>query len=414
MTTIQDGVHGRIRLCDLALDLIETPQVQRLRNISQLGTVDYVYPSSNHTRFEHTLGVYYLLQKALQRLDIDTRTEKHLIAASILHDVGHSPFSHTFEHVVYEHTGCYHDDVEVFLRGTEVENVLRNHGLDFDTVTDFINGNGKYGSLISGKLDVDRMDYLVRDAAHTGVPYGTIDHEYLLDSLVFYDDVLAVKHESIQSAENLLIARALMEPTVYRHHVSRITGSMLSRACQAIIRDTTITAEEIRRMDDYEFTSIMRETTRSQPMASRLQQRNLFKRAIWTDINTILRDMIGLSVNEERQIEREIVSEGDTITNNDVIVDSPSYPSIKESDAQVLVNNTLQPLQEESPLVNAIIDRNYKQWRFGVYAPEESVDEVKQAAMNVLNIESEEHTMITSSPPRSEGQLHVEHGHNVD
>lgn len=398
MTTIQDGVHGRIQLSELAIDLIETPQMQRLRNISQLGTVDYVFPSANHTRFEHTLGVYHLAKKASQRLGIDKKDKEHVLAAAVLHDVGHSPFSHTFEEVIYNETGCYHDDVEEFLKNTEVETVLEDYELDFDRVTRLINGDGKYGTVISGELDVDRMDYLVRDASHTGVPYGTIDHEYLLDSLVFHNGVLAIKNGSIQSAENLLIARALMEPSVYRHHVARITASMLSRACQLLLEEQVCEASGIRKMDDYDFISAIRGNNSTNGLAKRLQTRNLFKRAVWTDLETIDERLVGLSLSEEKELAGRIANNaGDNVTINDVIVDSPSYPSVKETNTKVLVNDELRSLSDESPLVNAIIDRNYKQWRVGVYAPERVVDDVQEAAISVLQINNSGDAVIQSS-----------------
>mgnify|MGYP002761195355 FL=1 len=192
MVTIKDSVHDHIAIEGIAADLLDTPAVQRLRRLRQLGTVGLVYPSANHTRFEHSLGVYHLARAALDRLGIAGRRRKRLEAAAILHDVGHTPFSHNIESVVARRTGRMHDEVDDLLGEGEIARILALHDVDPAAVTDLIAGDGEFGSLISGELDVDRMDYLVRDAHHTGVPYGTIDAERLLRELTFVDGELVL------------------------------------------------------------------------------------------------------------------------------------------------------------------------------------------------------------------------------
>ena len=166
MKSIKDSVHDHIEVRGVARDLLDTPPVQRLRHLTQLGTVTLVYPSANHTRFEHSLGVYHLADEALGHLGIEGQQAERVRAAALLHDVGHGPYSHNLEPLTYRRTGKWHDDVHGLVGTGGVARVLTDHGLNPDVVADLVAGDGKLGQLVSGELDVDRMDYLVRDAHH--------------------------------------------------------------------------------------------------------------------------------------------------------------------------------------------------------------------------------------------------------
>ncbi|OYR85118.1 phosphohydrolase, partial [Halorubrum distributum] len=164
MKAIKDSVHGHVRLGEVAAELVDTPAFQRLRHIKQLSTVRLVYPSANHTRFEHSLGVYHLARSAIEGLDVDDDTAAHVRAAAMLHDVGHGPYGHQTEGIIRRATGRDHDDVRWLLTDAdrEVCQVLERNGLDPERVAALIDGEGALGPLVSGELDVDRMDYLVR------------------------------------------------------------------------------------------------------------------------------------------------------------------------------------------------------------------------------------------------------------
>ena len=137
MKTIKDSVHDHIEVVGVANDLLDTHAVQRLRHITQLGTARLVYPSANHTRFEHSLGVYHLAREALTNLGIEGVQAERVRAAALLHDIGHSPYSHTIEELIHRRTGKYHDDVHDLLADTEVGDILREHDLDPDTIAVF-------------------------------------------------------------------------------------------------------------------------------------------------------------------------------------------------------------------------------------------------------------------------------------
>jgi hypothetical protein len=388
MVTIKDSVHDHIEVEGVAAALLDTPTVQRLRAVRQLGTVHLVYPSANHTRFEHSLGVYHLASRALAQLGIEGQAAERVRAAALLHDVGHGPYSHNVEAVTHRHTGKYHDDVADLLASGAVGDVLREYGLDPDRVAGLVAGEGQFGQLVSGELDVDRMDYLVRDAHHTGVPYGTIDHERLVRELRFADGELVLDEGNVQTAESLLIARALMTPTVYQHHVARIGKAMLRRAAERLLETPDVDATRLRRMDDAAFTVALRSTPETATYADRLADRDLFKRAVWAERPAVPDRLLDADHERVVDLERAVADAAD-VDRESVILDVPPAPSMTESSTRVLVNGDVRRLGEASPLVGALERAQRHQWRLGVYAPEERRDQVGRAAVDVLDLEVE-------------------------
>jgi hypothetical protein len=347
-----------------------------------------VYPSANHTRFEHSLGVYHLACEALSQLGIEGRAAERVHAAAILHDVGHGPYSHNVEDVIERHTGKYHEDVDDVIGSGAVGEALREHDLEPDRVAGLIRGEGRYGGLVSGELDVDRMDYLVRDAHHTGVPYGTIDSGRLVRELRFVDGELVLGEGNVQTAESLLVARALMNPTVYSHHVARIGKSMLRRGAERLIESGTTTSEELRRMDDHDLFVALRTTEATERIAARLSRRELFKRAVWSELRDVPDDLLGLSYEEVAEYEAEIADRAG-VAPRDVILDVPGHPRMTESTSRVVVGGEIRRLEDQSPLVRTLRQVQLNQWRLGVYAPEGTTDRVGHAAEAVLGLETD-------------------------
>ncbi len=386
MVTIKDSVHDHIQVDGVAAALLETQPVQRLRHIKQLGTVHLVYPSANHTRFEHSLGVYHLADRALDHLDIDGVSAERLRAAALLHDVGHGPYSHNIESVTHRHTGKYHDEVHGLLGSGDVGEVLDDHGLDPSRIADLVAGDGQYGQLVSGELDVDRMDYLVRDAHHTGVPYGTIDHERLVRQLTFVDGELVLAEGNVQTAESLLLARALMNPTVYQHHVARIAKAMLRRGAERLLDLTETTAADLRRMDDHDLLVALRTTPATTELARRLRTRDLYKRAVWAELDAVPDDIVDADYGAMSDLESAIADRAG-LSSGSVIVDVPGRPSMTESTSRVLVSGEMRQLGKQSPLVSALRTAGKQQWRLGVYASPETTDRVGRAAVEVLGLD---------------------------
>jgi HD superfamily phosphohydrolase len=386
MKAIKDSVHDHVSVCDLAADLLDTPEVQRLRYIKQLSTVRLVYPSANHTRFEHSLGVYHLAQEALSQLGVGESRAKAVRAAALLHDVGHGPYGHQTEGIIQRRLGRHHDEVGDLLAQGRLATVLEAHGLDPEEVAALVAGEGKVGQLVAGELDVDRMDYLVRDAHHTGVPYGTIDHSRLLAALQFRDGDLVLSAGNVQTAEGTLVARALMNATVYRHHVSRIAGAMLERAGERLLDATDLTTEAFARMTDDRLLAALRDCETTADAARRLERRDLYKRAVWAKLDDAPESVVAADHERIRELEREVAAVAD-VAPEAVVVDTPGEPSMPETSTRVVVDGEVRKLADESPLVEGLRAAGRAQWRLGVYAPEAKVPEVGAAAERVLGVE---------------------------
>ncbi|MFB6133422.1 MAG: HD domain-containing protein [Halanaeroarchaeum sp.] len=388
MTTIKDSVHDHIEVTDTARDLLDTPAVQRLRHVKQLGTAVLVYPSANHTRFEHSLGVYHLASQALDHLGIRGSHAKHLRAAALLHDVGHTPYSHNVEPIVERRTGLAHEDVADVLNGGEVAHVLETNDLDPDRIAGLIAGEGPYADLVSGELDVDRMDYLVRDAHHTGVPYGTIDHGRLVRELDFVDGRLVLEEGNVQTAESLLIARALMNPTVYNHHAARISKSMLRRATERLLEESSHSGEDVRRMDDHDLHAALRSHEATASMAYRIAHRDLYKRAVWAEMDDVPEYVVEADHDGVREFEAEIAADAG-IGGERVIVDVQAEPAMQETTTRVVVGGDVRRLDQQSALVEALRRAQRGQWRLGVYTTADLTERVGHAAERVLGLDTD-------------------------
>ncbi|QDX41711.1 HD domain-containing protein [Salarchaeum sp. JOR-1] len=393
MHTVKDSVHDHIEVEGVAAALLDTPPVQRLRRVKQLGTVSLVYPSANHTRFEHSLGVYHLASEALTHLGIDGPRAERVRAAAILHDIGHGPYSHNVEDLIHRRTGKYHDDVAGLVETEPIAGVLDDYGLDPARVTALVTGEDELGQLVAGELDVDRMDYLVRDAHHTGVPYGTIDTGRLVRELTFIDGRLVLGEGNVQTAESLLLARALMNPTVYSHHVARISKAMLRRASERLLESGDVTGERLRRMDDYELLVRLRGHDASRALADRLADRDLYKRAVWAELGDVADDVFDpeeplFDPDHEtvRAFEDDIAADAG-VDREHVILDVQGQPSMRESTTGVLVNGDVRRLDEQSTLVRALQMAQREQWRLGVYAPDSLTEPVGRAAERVLGLD---------------------------
>ncbi|MCQ2349070.1 MAG: HD domain-containing protein [Paludibacteraceae bacterium] len=229
---INDPVFGFITIPnELLYDLIEHPFVQRLSRIKQLGLASYVYPGAQHTRFQHSLGALYLMTEAIKQLrskghEISDEEANGVMAAILLHDIGHGPFSHVLEHTLF--SGITHE--EISLRMMEAINEEMNGALTLG-IEIFRNRYPRkfLHQLISSQLDMDRLDYLRRDCFYTGVVEGEIGSARIIKMLDVCNDRLVVERKGIYSIENFLIARRFMYWQVYLHKTSIGVEELLIR-----------------------------------------------------------------------------------------------------------------------------------------------------------------------------------------
>lgn len=289
---VRDPLWDNIRLDAAAVRVLDTPAMQRLRYVRQLGHAFLVYPGATHTRFEHALGAHHLTRSALtaleERGELTRVSEEDKVAArlaALLHDIGHYPFSHTLEEAGFPH----HERLGVAkLSQGELGEYLASLGIPglAERIGQLITGgsSGPLRGLISGSLDLDKIDYLSRDARMCGVPYGAVDVDRLLATLALVETSpghreVGVLDKGISALESLLFAKYQMYRNVYWHHAVRSAGCMFKRAVRSAVARGIFTAERIAGWtDDGLMERLMADDTTG--LAALVQARRLHKRAL--------------------------------------------------------------------------------------------------------------------------------------
>jgi HD superfamily phosphohydrolase len=390
MKIIKDPVHGYVEVPVAFLSLLDSPPVQRLRYIRQLGFSHLVYPGANHMRFEHSLGTMHLAAVFCRTHELAGDEGRTIMAAGLLHDIGHGPYSHATEQIMQEYLNRSHHHIEHLLLEGETAELLTGLDIDPRDVCAIVRGEHPLAGIIHSDLDVDRMDYLLRDAHYTGVPYGTVDAHRLIRHSILTDDGTVLDENGINAAESLLIARTLMRPAVYFHHVSRIAESMVKAATVAHLDSVgQDAASGLISMDDAAF---LQELLRSpdagcRELVTSLYRRRLYKRAIYVGTDQVNPGEMDphAGIRGEREIARS-VAEAAGIDPGSVIVDIPRFPSIMSMGVQVRNQHDLIELERISPLMKTLNETRRKQWRVGVYAPAEHRSAVSEAATEILHV----------------------------
>lgn len=287
MKIFRDPIHGDIFASDSDIQLIDTVPIQRLRGIAQLGTVQWVFPGASYNRFEHIIGVLHVTKRIARSL-FETPDYRELVnrlsAAAIFHDAGHPPFSHTLEE--FGVITKKHEEVSAKIAKETIEG-KSGIGISGKEVADIIRRKSKPRSLsgiIAGTLDADRLDYLNRDAHHTGVSYGVIDSRImsLFDQV---EDELTIDERAIVPAETVLFARYVMRAIVYDHSKARAIGGMISKAVEYAmgrgdVNNTDLLSENsIFNMNDSQLMSALSNYKYSKQIVANIQLRNTPKLA---------------------------------------------------------------------------------------------------------------------------------------
>ncbi|RVU01501.1 HD domain-containing protein [Mucilaginibacter limnophilus] len=229
---INDPVYGFISIPDgLIFNLIEHRYFQRLRHIKQTGMTHLVYPGALHTRFYHALGAMHLMSLAIETLrnkghQISEEEEEAVTIAILLHDVGHGPFSHALEHTIV--TGVSHEDISSLLMEKLNEEFQGRLSMAINIFNDTYPRRFLH-QLVSGQLDMDRLDYLNRDSFFTGVTEGIVGSDRIIKMLNIIDDQIVVEEKGIYSVEKFLIARRLMYWQVYLHKTGIAAEQVLAK-----------------------------------------------------------------------------------------------------------------------------------------------------------------------------------------
>lgn len=363
--TIRDPLWGTITLDPTAVRIVDTGEFQRLRYIRQLGFAHLVYPGATHTRFDHALGVYHLTTTALRHLrerggvPPEVWEGEELVPyAALLHDIGHYAYSHALEELETEHLPVHHEEVsQRFFASSQLRDALAPLGLTApDRIAELIRGDSEISlrGLVSGSLDLDKMEYLRRDARFCGVPYGEVDVPRLLQGLQILQDPLTGRYEvgvhekAMAALESLLFAKYQMFRNVYWHHAVRAATALYKRIVEESVRGGIIDTEELigptdeellyeigRRVLEHDTEVAERIATRWLPA---LRQRRLPKRAL----ELTAADLEGRQVEDwavgdspwKRAIEDDLAAELG-LEPGEVVIDFPVKPAMFQLDLLV-------------------------------------------------------------------------------
>ncbi len=412
---IRDSIHGNIKVDGFFIDLIETPEIQRLTNIKQLGLAHLVFPGAHHTRLEHSLGTFHMATMLADSLHLTIDEGISLKCASLLHDIGHGPFSHTLESILRDSLNVdhvdltkklvlgtysiFHDDEQQYLTASSfnsVPEVLENYNIDSALITQMIGGTVKektyLGQLLNGAIDVDQLDYLIRDSYYTGVAYGMIDSQRFFQTLGFHDNHLVILRKGVSAVENVLMARALMYSSVYFHKTVRIAELMLSKAIEMM---PNIDPLSYFKMTDEELMNTLKQKeTYQHEIVTRLKYRQLFKQAYvlsayQQDDETIrlLKKFEDTTYN--RKIE-QIFEETLNIPKGYIIIDVPgrdlhqAEPRILETDIPVVLDMHIEHLSAFTPVADAIRSRSITDWDLMIITDEHYRNIVQEHAPQIL------------------------------
>ncbi|MEM4312321.1 MAG: HD domain-containing protein [Nitrososphaerales archaeon] len=348
---IRDPIHGYIYLNQAEKELVDSWVFQRLRRIKQLASTYLTYPAAQHTRFEHSIGTFYLADRAgrvlMDKSYIDDKKVKELRIATLLHDIGHGPFSHLIEEIMSYKYGLTHEDItHKVIKSTEIRDILSKNGFDEDKIAYLSLGLYKdypkfLNEVIGGGLSVDMMDYLLRDSYFTGVEYGRVDVHRVINSYEVIKDSLALDSAGLYAFEALILARYEMFRAVYFHRTVRAAEIMLARAIELaddylgianpkdlepyLLRTDDTALQELVTLD--ERGSI--ELRKAKDLALRYRDRKLLK-CVYEE-SFMRRESLIKGIFSERRIRKEIerkIADEAKVSEDEVFLDVPTAPSI--------------------------------------------------------------------------------------
>ena len=421
MKKIRDIIYGFVLLDEQECDIIDHPVFQRLRRIRQLSLTDMVYPGATHTRFEHSIGVMKMVSDMFDCI-VQNESNRQLLKdvyllkdsgiekarkiiriAALLHDIGHAPFSHAGEdlmpflpntHVKYiegSNQKYTHEDYSIAvikdIFKTLIEDhpqIRHNYPIKIEEVTALLGDRTAsfnsltllWKQLISGQIDADRADYLLRDSIHLGISYGLYDRSRLINSLVLgrnteTDDLtLAIEEKSWHIAESLVLARYQMFSQVYFHKVRRIYDYHIQEATKEILRykrngvglyptPTTYELEEYLKFDDWEIYSALKNGIAGEK-GNIILERKHFK-CIYTS------QLMSTAEDEGKIIELKEKFKDQSFYLDDTAFTS-WYKINADADVRIYGNGRFQYLSEKSAIVKAMSGKSVLQKRF--YIPD--------------------------------------------
>ena len=410
---IRDAVHGDVEMGALEVELMDTPEFQRLRGIRQLGTAYLVFPSAVHTRFEHSLGTSWMAQRILRSIsrnqEISAEDSTLIRVAALLHDITHIPFGHTLEderRVLPRHDKD-EQRVDFFLRQSAIGRILKREGIQ-DQVIGTIRGDDTYRSdIVGGAISADLLDYLRRDTYFCGLSQyydERIFESFIIDTgrlVMNLEKQGRVRLDALSELVNLLRIRYTLSERVYFHHTKVSSGAMISKAVELSLREG-LTVEELRTLKDETLIWTLQELYTRNPTVAhllhRLEARQLYRACyvISTEVGEKRRSEIVSRFHhdlEAREAAETSVARASGIQPHEVIIYCPSFGmSLSEAEVPVrLERGEIRPLSGGNNEEIRILKEKHKElWKFYVLIDRDvwdRRDRVKSAAAAYIGTE---------------------------
>ena len=412
----KDPIHKYVHVKDqLIWDLIKTKEFQRLRRIKQLGTLYLAFHTAEHSRFGHSLGVYEIVRRMIDESFVgreawNNKDRPLALCAALLHDLGHGPFSHSFEKIFNTDHEAFTQ--EIITGNTEVNEVLSRVSETFpQEVADVINKTHKNKlviSMISSQIDADRMDYLQRDAYFTGVSYGTFDMERILRLMRPSKDEVLIKESGMHAVENFIMSRYQMYWQIYFHPVSRggevLLNNCLKRVKQLYKEDYqfkmypkefipffegTITIDQYVELDEVTVLFYLKKWIHEEDeilsdLARRFINRDLFKYIPFDGSIITITELQDLFIEGGIDPEYYFVSEAFS----DLPYDYDRLGSNRQPIHLLRRNGSIKEISSQSLVISSITGINREDYK--LYYPKEMIlnikdPEVKGSIINLLN-----------------------------
>jgi len=407
---IRDAVHGDIRLDALEIELIDTPEFQRLRGIRQLGTAYLVFPSAVHTRFEHSLGTSWMAHRIVESLRvhtaIDADTETLIRVCALLHDITHIPFGHTLEderRVLPRHDKDY-DRVKFFFEDSSIGRILEREGIQSRVISALTEGGTLQSDIVAGAISADLLDYLRRDTYFCGLAQyydSRIFESFIVDNGRLVMDLQKggeLRRDAMSELVNLLRIRYTLSERVYFHHTKVASGAMISKAVELALR-CGLDSRELRALRDETLIWVLLDRFADNPAIAHLltcfQRRDLYKPCLvlTIDIGEERRKEIVHRFHEDRshreEVERQLSSQAG-LQPHQIIIYCPSFGmSLPEAEVPVRMGNArIHPLSGANNDEIRILKEKHKAlWKFYVFCDKDGYakrDELARTATEIL------------------------------
>ena len=390
MKHIKDPIHGYIDMPDEELSIINNSQFQRLRRIKQLGFSSVVYPSATHTRFSHSLGVMKLGHDLAESAGLSKGEIRLNQVAGLLHDIGHLPFSHTLESLLHKMTGLTHEDLSCKYIDEINEDNSTDFPVDHNKVKDIIRGDYQNINIICNEIDADRIDYLIRDSHHTGIKLGDIEKDTLIKFAETINGKLGFNHKSLGSVEHLLDSRMQMGRSVYSHDTVNITETMLERAVEKYIKNSSNDMMDIVGLYDSQLSSQLLESNvvAASDLFERIQNRNLYKTAYYNTLDNLSRDEIEKLIDKLSNVTEHESNIADmaNMRDHEVLISLPRHGEISEFKTPIKTpSGKVKKLENTSPKPESLRKSQLINSNLHIFTKPEHKNKIKKASNDYLS-----------------------------